>query len=589
MKGDFTRDTFAPERHYASVRLQQGRVLLDADWNEQADIAGHRDETEAADTIRAAHPSDAGLAATEPAGNDPVESTRLATLLPAGLAPGDFLLTPGRFYVDGILCESEHYVPYTLQPDLPGLTPLDVATADTRYLLYLDVWRRHVTALDESRLREAALGGPDTTTRLRTIWQVRALNAGTSPLHCPDTLAAYDEATARSIGTLRAQAVRESTSDTPCIIPPSAGYTGLENQLYRVEIHDAGAGIDPSTAGGTSITGFPAADQVEYTGGSWAVGDVVEIYRSDATDDPMNGEVAVVRAKATVAGKKRLTLNRTVAALAAETLPRLRKVGATFKWSRDNAIVVSPITSISGTDITVESLGADPVLSFEPGQLVEITDLARELEGVSGVLAQVASVVPASRVVRVHAAPGWPGDLASVAAERGLKLRRWDGTWAVKYRTGAAAPAWINLESGVQVAFDDGTITPATTGRSRAHGQCRRALRASGVAHKRRRRRDRAAGIRDRAPLLPPRHPHRPGGWHARLARLPRAVPTPHRTDATLPRGRRWPGGDAEPCGTETAGGRRLQRRDARGRRGGALPRRICGAARRQRGRGPGG
>ena len=31
MKGDFTRETFAPESHYASVRLQQGRVLLDAD------------------------------------------------------------------------------------------------------------------------------------------------------------------------------------------------------------------------------------------------------------------------------------------------------------------------------------------------------------------------------------------------------------------------------------------------------------------------------------------------------------------------------------------------------------------------------
>ena len=39
MKGDFTRLTFQPEKHYSSVRLQQGRVQLDADWNEQADIA----------------------------------------------------------------------------------------------------------------------------------------------------------------------------------------------------------------------------------------------------------------------------------------------------------------------------------------------------------------------------------------------------------------------------------------------------------------------------------------------------------------------------------------------------------------------
>ena len=35
MKSDKSRDTFHPEKHFSSVRLQQGRVLTDADWNEQ--------------------------------------------------------------------------------------------------------------------------------------------------------------------------------------------------------------------------------------------------------------------------------------------------------------------------------------------------------------------------------------------------------------------------------------------------------------------------------------------------------------------------------------------------------------------------
>ena len=42
-------------------------------------------------------------------------------------------------------------------------------------LVYLDVWQRHITALDDKLLREVALGGPDTTTRLKTVWQVKAL------------------------------------------------------------------------------------------------------------------------------------------------------------------------------------------------------------------------------------------------------------------------------------------------------------------------------------------------------------------------------------------------------------------------------
>ena len=38
MKGDFSRITFDPKKHYSRVLMQQGRVQLDADWNEQAAI-----------------------------------------------------------------------------------------------------------------------------------------------------------------------------------------------------------------------------------------------------------------------------------------------------------------------------------------------------------------------------------------------------------------------------------------------------------------------------------------------------------------------------------------------------------------------
>ena len=35
MKGDFSRFTFDPSKHYSGVLHQQGRVWLDSDWNEE--------------------------------------------------------------------------------------------------------------------------------------------------------------------------------------------------------------------------------------------------------------------------------------------------------------------------------------------------------------------------------------------------------------------------------------------------------------------------------------------------------------------------------------------------------------------------
>lgn len=51
MKADLTRSTDKQDQHYRAVRMQQGRVQLDADWNEQQDILNRRIETETVDTI----------------------------------------------------------------------------------------------------------------------------------------------------------------------------------------------------------------------------------------------------------------------------------------------------------------------------------------------------------------------------------------------------------------------------------------------------------------------------------------------------------------------------------------------------------
>ncbi len=227
MKGDFTRSTFRPEKHYSSVRMQQGRVQLDADWNEQMDITAHRVETGAADVI-------GGCGA-------PLHAAGFA--LTSGSVPR---IGKGRYYVDGILCENEADVDLDKQPDLPVSTLNDLITPrpvgdtvpDGLYLAYLDVWQRHITALEDDAIREVALGGPDTATRTRTVWQVKLLGPLPAPLTCISEPAAWQNVLDRTQdGRLNARAEESATKPGPCVVPEGAGYRRLENQLYRVEVH----------------------------------------------------------------------------------------------------------------------------------------------------------------------------------------------------------------------------------------------------------------------------------------------------------------------------------------------------------------
>lgn len=108
-------------------------------------------------------------------------------------------------------------------------------------LAYLDVWERHLTFLDDPEMAEPALGGADTTTRTKIVWQVKLLQLGNERNYsCLSPIPAWDALVRPSTGTLQARSEPQKTTDSPCILSPGAGYRGLENQLYRVEIHDPG-------------------------------------------------------------------------------------------------------------------------------------------------------------------------------------------------------------------------------------------------------------------------------------------------------------------------------------------------------------
>jgi hypothetical protein len=238
MSGDYTRFTYTPIKDYCAVLKQQGRVDLDADWNELVAILDRRWRSETIDIMgRCIVP----------------EYTKNAfNVTPTG--PGAFTIGIGRMYVDGLVAENHgkppdtHFdevlgeevsqveVPYNDQPYLPAPLPPPLAGTDgTTDLVYLKVWDREIDAIEDPDIREKALGGPDTCNRIQTVWQVKVLeNVGKHA--CGDDITAWDTLIAPSAGRLTTSAVAPPASTDPCIISQSGGYRGLENRLYRVQI-----------------------------------------------------------------------------------------------------------------------------------------------------------------------------------------------------------------------------------------------------------------------------------------------------------------------------------------------------------------
>jgi hypothetical protein len=242
MKGDFTRHTFAGRNHYRAVLAQQGRVQLDADWNEQAELQAHLDRLTGRDVV-----GEHGTPIDLLTGSSGMEIVDGAGQPPKGTPTSDLWISPGRYYVGGVLCENEEKVRVAQQPDLPGdpaqhpdLLADPEAHGPGRYVAYLDVWQELLTALERPELLEVALGGVTTTTRARTVWQVRFRPDAAGP------------AAARSTTRMSARAEAPAADEDPdCPLPSSARYRRLENQLYRIEIldgdHDAaGNPISPT-------------------------------------------------------------------------------------------------------------------------------------------------------------------------------------------------------------------------------------------------------------------------------------------------------------------------------------------------------
>jgi hypothetical protein len=415
MKGDFTRDTYNPLKHFSRVLMQQGRVQLDADWNEQGAILLHYLRALAADLIgpfggtgdafgvfnvitkKKNAPKAGEVLLTE---GETESLTKAGVLKDGTVREGDFLIGTGHYYVDGLLCENEDYVNYAGQVDLPGA---EAMKADS-YLVYLDVWERHITYLEDENfrdlagesfpgIREVALNGPDTATRAKLVWQVKTLvpsekdkptklESGPINANWKDWVNRFES---ENRGRLKAKVTRSDGPDAgnACLTSPDARYRGADNQLYRVEIHQGG-----------------------------------------------NGKAGV----------------------------------ATFKWSRENGSVVFPILQLSNDTIKLAHLGRDSRLGLKVGEWVEIINDEIIMRGDVPPLVQIDSIEAIDMVIRIKVPVGLKTLPFKKKEDKTLLLRRWDHKGDIK-KDGAVALVedggdknWLMLEDGVQIQFQEGAV-----------------------------------------------------------------------------------------------------------------------------------
>ena len=426
MKGDFTRFLYNPLRHYSRVLKQQGRVDLDADWNEAVEIFTQLERSEARDVI-----GRSGV---------PEESNGYRVQVTPG---GELAVSRGRIYVEGIQCSNEldpdsadpdQLLLLTEQEDLPGYT---LPAAEGVYLAYVDVWERHVTYIEDPEIREVALGGPDTTTRTRTLCQIRL-----APLGADGPLTDFEcqpYPALPNTGRLAARAAVEDEPETPCVVPAGGGYRGLENRLYRVEIHDHGRDEDgnqvrtptfkwsrdngsvvlPVAEGGidgdeVTLRSFGPDDVLTVRVGDWVelLGDETELHGN-------HGTLGRIEPNGIDRADREITLSEDVSAHSGETHLKLRR------WDHQ------------ATDDVALQDGALPIQSdwFELEDGVEVRFDTAATYHVGDYW-----VIPArTREGDVH----WPQQGGSAAERRRLGIQHHYATLALVRRFGNA---WTEVE-----------------------------------------------------------------------------------------------------------------------------------------------
>ncbi|MGH2396671.1 MAG: DUF6519 domain-containing protein, partial [bacterium] len=270
---DISRFLFQPQKRYSSVRMQQGRVILDSDWNEGERIDDEEARRILAETVCAKGTPNEGFLVQGVTEATVTEPPVLGEEFPPTKETYDFALASGSFYLGGLRFEvvpeiAERFLSQTdwlqidaelgnlpARPSLADLTNADGSFTVRHDLVYLRGWEQCVTAIEDSELRERALGVPDTSVRMRRMRRIEVMpdvpggcaeafsklkvqltapreGDGTGEPHL------FDEANCelRSKAKLTIAFGGAGITEDPCKPKVTAGFLGAENQTIRVQL-----------------------------------------------------------------------------------------------------------------------------------------------------------------------------------------------------------------------------------------------------------------------------------------------------------------------------------------------------------------
>ena len=305
MGSDRARVSYDENQQYRSVVMQQGRVTLEADFNEELAIAGEGLREKILDIVGPSGTPDDGYLIT-----------------PLSNPPFDFAISRGTMYVGGLRVATPAPVPpLAPPPPAPSVAgaavhqpladvvtpkvapapkiPIALSSAELKLIstfrytqqkdwldhsddpdwvdisgenqpkiefVYLFLHEQEVSAVEDSDLKDVALGGPDTAQRTRLLQHIVRLSSP-DPTCEAGLLAArktwkteglgFNPQTMRleSIAGLKASFSSSSSTPDPCNPQAQGGYLGADNQLIRLQI----SGTDPDTGSPKFLWGFDDA------------------------------------------------------------------------------------------------------------------------------------------------------------------------------------------------------------------------------------------------------------------------------------------------------------------------------------------
>jgi hypothetical protein len=309
MVSDRARVSYDPSQQYRSVVMQQGRVTVEADWNEAQLIASEETRLEALDFVGPAGTPDNGYAISLIPGSFDFNVGAgimyvggIRVWLPSAIAAGQTLMGPyipvsvtiaagsgstwtlsadlgtigpeamvvsnpgnaaigfaftgsisgATLTVSGLTYSQQQANDWLDWPNDPSWVGVPKTAPTSNEYVYLFLREQEVSAVEDSDLKDIALGGPDTAQRTRLVQHVVRLE--TTGTDCPSALTAAqttwatqgfalnDDCSVASFARLQVGFVPPSTMPTPCDPTAQSGYLGADNQLIRVQVSDPKAG-----------------------------------------------------------------------------------------------------------------------------------------------------------------------------------------------------------------------------------------------------------------------------------------------------------------------------------------------------------